>query len=189
MANAAAGEGEGVACVALFANQAVVENVAAFVEEEDVAGTAVPNRANLRGIQPLQKFQRIGAGDDHLAQRAHVHDGDRFAHGPIFAVGIAVAPGPPPAAAALHLRPQAAVLGVQRGAGGGLMVGSRGHFAQGELPGARASGKRRLERFAFLQQKAAQVGQADRALAGAGPGQRGPLDQLHLVETLRPNRL
>jgi hypothetical protein len=56
MADAAAGEGEAVASVALFANQAVVENVAAFIEEEDLAGTAVPNGGDFGGVEPFQKL-------------------------------------------------------------------------------------------------------------------------------------
>ena len=130
VAGAAAGKGEGVLGVAVFANHAVVKNIAALIEEEDVARTAVLDRTHLRRIQPLQQFQRIRPRDNHLAQGANIHNRNRFPHRPILRPHVTIVPRPPPAAAALHFRPQAAVFPVQRRASRGVMVRPGGNFAQ-----------------------------------------------------------
>ncbi len=81
------------------------------------------------------------------------------------------------------------MLVVQRGARRRSMVRSGGDLGHGELSRQRTGGERRLQLAAPGGEKAPHVGQAGRALAGAGAGQGRPLDQLELAEPVGPDTL
>ena len=171
----------------LPAEHPVVEEIAALVQHEDVAAATGTDRRDSGGDDPFQERFGVRPGDRHLAERTHVAERDALAHGAVLVVLLAVGPGPPPTAGAVHSRPEPEVLVVERRAGGHSGVCAGGQLPHGQLPVQRSGGERGLKAAPSLQQEAAQVRQANAALAGASTGERRALEQLHLVEAALPD--
>ena len=100
--------------LALAQDHPVVHDVAALVEQQRVARPARLDVRDVARIEPLQRLDDVRPGHDELAERAHVADRDALADGPVLGDGVAVVPRPPPAAEAVHPRPEREVLVVQR---------------------------------------------------------------------------
>ena len=66
------GEGQDEAILRLATDHAVVDDVAALVEEQGVARPPDPDARHVGGIETLQEVEGPRAGDDELAERAHV---------------------------------------------------------------------------------------------------------------------
>ncbi len=78
---AAGGEREREAAVAVADDDAVVEHVAALVEHQRVADPPRHQVVHPARVDALQEPHGIGAADDHLAERRHVAERHRLAHG------------------------------------------------------------------------------------------------------------
>ena len=185
----ARGEGQREAGVAVPADHPVVDEVAALVEHEGVARSARRDVVDVARVQALEGLDDVRAGHHQLPERGHVADADGVAHRRVLHAHVAVRPGPPPAAEAVHVGAEADVLVVQRSAAGGIQVVAGGGLAEGELAGGRAGGERLGRLLRAVGHERPQVGQAHRPLAGARAAQAGPLDQLQLGEAAAPHRL
>ncbi len=76
---------------------------------------------------------------------------------------------------------------VESGALDGREMMTVGSLAQRELAGRGPGGEGGLQLAAAIGYEGAQIGSADATLAGSGPGQSGPFDQLQLTESSLPH--
>ena len=105
-----------VAVVRRFtAHHAVVDQMAALVEQQHVAAAAGPDVVDGGRVDAFQRLDHIRPGHDHLAERRYVAERDALAHRPVLVEEVAVVPRPPPATESVHARAQGEMLVVQRG--------------------------------------------------------------------------
>ena len=127
----------------LATHHAVVDQVAALVEQQHVAAAAGADVVDRRRVDALQGLDHIGAGHDHLAQRRHVAERHALANRPVLVEEVAVVPRSPPSAEAVHPCPEGEVLVVQRRAPERVEVHVGGGLADRQLARCRAAGERR----------------------------------------------
>ena len=164
----------------------VVHDMAALVEQQGVARAAGLDVGDVARVEPLQGLDHVRAGHDELAERADVAERDAFADRPVLGDRVAVVPRPPPAAESVHPRAEREVLLVQRRAPEGVDVRVGGRLAERDLARRRSGGEGRGHLAGPRRDPRADVGQARAALARAEAGLAGALEELELLEALRP---
>ena len=157
--------------IALSADQAVVQDVAALVQQQHISAATGAKRRDFRRIQQLQERERVRPGYEKLPQRTHIHDRDRLAHGPILGERIAVGPGTPPPSCPVHPRTETEVLVVERRARRCVVTGTGRDLADRELSRERARRERRLQ-LVRLSRPESCAGEADRPSPDTSPSQR-----------------
>ena len=182
-------EGEHEPGVGLATHHAVVDEVAAFVEQQHVAAAAGTDVGDRGGVDAFERSDGVGAGHDHLAERADVTERYAFAHRPVLGDVIAVVPRPPPTAEAVHLGAEGEVFEMQRRTAERVEVHLGGGLGDAQLTRRGAAGERGGGFTGLLGDEGTQVGHAHRALAGAGAAQRGALDEFDVLEATIPHTL
>ena len=172
-------------------HHAVVEEVTAFVENQHVTRSPRFDVSDRGRINPFEQFNGVGAADDELPQRAHVTDGDGFAHSPVLGHMIAVIPWSPPATESVHICAERKVFVMQRSALPRLGKKPGNRLAHRDLLG-RGPRSERLRSLCSVGpgcDERLQMRKARRALAGAGADQRRSLHEFRLLEAPVPHPL
>src|SRR6185503_12282881 len=130
-------------------DRAVVHAPARVRVEDAVADPHRLHVAEAVGIQALEELGRVGAADDHLAERGDVDDADRGVHGLRLALRVSVRVRAAPGARPHHLRAELLVAMVDRGALGRL-VRTPGEEAERDRRPGRPRGGRSDRRLVLL---------------------------------------
>jgi hypothetical protein len=139
-----------VAAVTEREDGAVVDDDAAFLEEEAVAQPAGLDVRDAHRVEPLEERARVGTGDEELAERPHVDQADTLAHGAVLAHDVAaVGLDPLPRSGPQLRRAEGLVDAAQARVALDVVPGAGGRLLERQRPHRRPEGGRDADAFAL----------------------------------------